>query len=183
MKQYQKLLCLVTAMLLALPGFMGCGAAETETTAAAAADTAPETETAVETTRAETKDNLPEIDLGGITVPILYRGCPADVIEIYAEELTGEPVSDAIYNRNLSVCERLNIQFDFSYIFSNTHNFSSFCVSIEKQATKKLRRLFFMPLALQPSAAESGPVWIWHACRSFAVYRLLQELQQGRHIR
>ncbi len=124
MKQHSKLFCLVMAMLLALPGFAGCGDAETETTAAVVTETAPETEEVIETTRAETKDNLPEIDLGGITVPILYRGCPADVIEVFAEELTGEPVSDAIYNRNLSVCERLNFQFDF--IPNGTHTAAEF---------------------------------------------------------
>ena len=124
MKQYSKRICLVMAMLLALPGFAGCGDAETETTAAVVTETAPETEEVIETTRAETKDNLPEIDLGGITVPILYRGCPADVIEVFAEELTGEPVSDAIYNRNLSVCERLNFQFDF--IPNGTHPAAEF---------------------------------------------------------
>ncbi len=73
-----------------------------------------ETQTETETDRSQTKDNLPEgLDLGGITANILYRGCPVDVIEIYAEDLTGEPVSDAIYNRNLAVAERLNCSFHF----------------------------------------------------------------------
>ncbi len=124
MNHLTKNLSIIIALLCALPSFAGCGAVETETTPAAIKETAAETQADVETTRAQTKDNLPEIDLGGLTVPILYRGCPADVIEVYAEELTGEPVSDAIYNRNLSVCERLNIQFDF--IPNGTHTAAEF---------------------------------------------------------
>lgn len=125
MNHLTKTLSLIIALLCALPSLAGCGDTATETTPAAAVEeTVVETQAEAETTRAQTKDNLPEIDLGGLTVPILYRGCPADVIEVYAEELTGEPVSDAIYNRNLSVCERLNIQFDF--IPNGTHTAAEF---------------------------------------------------------
>ena len=125
MNHLTKNLSLIIALLCALPSLAGCGDTATETTPAAAVEeTVVETQAEAETTRAQTKDNLPEIDLGGLTVPILYRGCPADVIEVYAEELTGEPVSDAIYNRNLSVCERLNIQFDF--IPNGTHTAAEF---------------------------------------------------------
>lgn len=64
-----------------------------------------------ETSRADVKDNLPEdLDFGGLSVPILYRG-GVDEQEILVEELTGDVVDDAIYNRNTSVSERLNIAF------------------------------------------------------------------------
>ena len=69
---------------------------------------------APETDRAHTKDSLPDdLDLGGATISILYRGCPADTIEVFAEELTGEGVSDAVYSRNLSVADRLNCTFAY----------------------------------------------------------------------
>ena len=108
---WKRILSLLLLTLL-LPG---CGAgttAETEADTAEQASEAVETET--ETTRAQTKDSLPDdLDFGGLSMPILYRGCEADIIEIYAEELTGEPVSDAVYNRNSSVAERLNIAFEY----------------------------------------------------------------------
>lgn len=103
-------------LLLAALLLTGCGNSTAETTAgetdtAAAETAAPETET----TRAQTKDSLPEdLDFGGLSMPILYRGCEADIIEILQEEeLTGEPVSDAVYNRNNSVEERLNVKFAY----------------------------------------------------------------------
>ncbi len=73
------------------------------------------TEEAAETelSRENTPDNLPsDLDFGGLSVPILYRG-GVDEQEIFVEDLTGEIVDDAIYNRNVSVSERLNIEFQY----------------------------------------------------------------------
>ncbi len=77
-------------------------------------DTVPETETEA----GLTKDDLPEdLDFGGETIAIHVRngdgGDPKgnSIMEMTVEELTGEILNDAIYNRNKAVEERLNIKF------------------------------------------------------------------------
>ncbi len=105
-----KLTCLLLALLLS-----GCGngSTVTETTSTESTPAAVE-ETPAETDRSQIKDSLPEdLDFDGLTIPIMYRGFAADVMEVYAEELTGEPVSDAVFNRNASVAERLHVAFEF----------------------------------------------------------------------
>ena len=104
------------ALLFAALLLTGCGNSTAETTAEETDTTAAETVAVeTETTRAQLKDSLPEdLDFAGLSMPILYRGCPEDVIEVLQEdELTGEPVSDAVYNRNNSVMERLNVKFEY----------------------------------------------------------------------
>ncbi len=106
---------LLAALMLSFPLLTACGESEavTETTPMETAPVA-ETETEGETDRSQVKDNLPaDLDFGGLSMPILYRGFASDTIEVFAEELTGEPVSDAVYNRNIGVQERLNVVFEY----------------------------------------------------------------------
>lgn len=64
-----------------------------------------------ETDRSQMKDSLPsDLDFSGSTVKFLLRG-GIDENELLTE-LTGDIVDDAVYNRNLSVQERLNVKFD-----------------------------------------------------------------------
>lgn len=85
--------------------------AATETTTETAV-TAQETTETSESGRASVKDNLPDdLDFGGTEVAVLYRG-GMDSDEINCE-LTGDVVADAVYTRNLAICERLNITYDF----------------------------------------------------------------------
>ncbi len=105
---------LLAALMLSFP-LTACGDSKT-VTETTPTETAPvtETETEGETDRSQVKDNLPaDLDFAGLSMPIMYRGFAADTIEVYAEELTGEPVSDAVYNRNTSVAERLNVAFEY----------------------------------------------------------------------
>lgn len=79
-------------------------------------DTAPPAETDIG--KEQIKDNLPDdLNFAGMDVSILYRG-GVDEREIYVEELIGETVDDAVYNRNLDVSNRLNVKF--SYIASGS---------------------------------------------------------------
>ena len=90
---------------------------ETETVNTAdttGADTAMETE---ETGPATDEngylcDDLPELDFGGETVNLLYWS-DVENQEFIAEELTGEVVNDAIYQRNTTVEDRLNIRYNW----------------------------------------------------------------------
>jgi len=116
----RKTAVVLLALSLLIPSLYGCAqsAAEGEETAAPVSDggisdTGAENpvEAAEEVSRADVRDNLPgDLDFGGLSVPILYRG-GVDEQEILVEELTGDVVDDAVYNRNAAVSERLNIAF------------------------------------------------------------------------
>ena len=100
------------ALLLVLPLLVSCGskndtpAATTAAAPGSAADTA-----ATEPPETEVHDDVPDLDYKGETVTFFYRtNCQN---EYFSEELNGEVVNDAIYERNAGVCERLNVKFEF----------------------------------------------------------------------
>ena len=108
MKKYITLL-LLAAMLLA-----SCGqAGETETTAApvdgetTAAETEPETEDPY-------RDTVEAEDFGGRVFNLLLRDEGSEIswsiFDAVAEEATGEGINDAIYNRNLTINEKYNVE-------------------------------------------------------------------------
>lgn len=92
-----------------VPGLAACGDAGT-------ADT-PNTDTAADTTPVETEPeklmpDLPDKDFGGHEFTILTRGqynSHWSSQDAYAEEMTGEPINDAVYNRNASIGEKYNV--------------------------------------------------------------------------
>ncbi len=103
MKKLTSLLLLI-AMLASLAA---CGA-ETSTTETTV-ETAIET---VETEPVETDipDDLPAKDFGGADFRIYTRNCcPEHQNGVYMPEQTGDVVSDAVFNRNMTVEERFNI--------------------------------------------------------------------------
>lgn len=57
-------------------------------------------------------DSLPELDFGGRKVTILGWDHYEEV-EFYADELNGDIVNDAYYQRNLGVEDRLNVKLEF----------------------------------------------------------------------
>ena len=74
---------------------------------------AAETEPA-ELTRAQTPDSLPaDLDFGGMTFNILCRTKNWFAGEMTVEELNGEVVNDAVYDRNLSVSDRLKVELNY----------------------------------------------------------------------
>ncbi len=109
---------LLLAMLLPLAS---CGKAAEETavsTETAAAETIVETETELTT-------ELPEKDWGGQVFTVLGNDNQTydqfDNFEIDVEELNGEVVNDAIYNRNLSVEQLYNVSIQ-QVLMSGTSN-------------------------------------------------------------
>ena len=114
----KKQLSLLLALLMLAPAIVSC--AETEDTASTdTSSTVSGEQTAEETVPEETEisrenmpDNLPELDFGGETVTIHSRGDDQAYLEIGVEEMTGEPVNDAVYERNAMVSERLNVQLE-----------------------------------------------------------------------
>ncbi len=94
-------LLLVLSMLAS--GLVGCGGGETETTAEAAGETTAEVET--EPVRVYLDDIGDDVKFAGEDVNIMTW---LENVE-YAEEITGEVVNDALYDRDLSVETRLNV--------------------------------------------------------------------------
>ncbi len=87
---------------------MSCGAEQDTTdTTGSHADTTVVDTTPTETTRAQIQDNLPDKDYGGRDFTILYRN--EWEYEFVSEEITGETINDAIYNRNHTVEDRFGV--------------------------------------------------------------------------
>jgi len=104
-------LLLVASMLLSTAACSEKAADETKAPAADTSANASDSETAAEeveaeTSRADLKDNLPEISFNGQE----YRAAStvSTQYEFYAEEITGEATNDAIYNRNLLIEDRFD---------------------------------------------------------------------------
>ena len=124
----KKTVSLFLALLIALSGLLtGCG--ETAEQSADEGPSSPEVsatpgaedlpEEALETEAGLTKDDLPDdLDFGGETITIHirngdnYNPTGNCIMEMTVEELNGELLNDAIFNRNVSVEERLNVKLD-----------------------------------------------------------------------
>ena len=100
---------LALALLLLLSS---CGGVTEETEAAAdtsAVETEAETGPLTEMEkRALVKDDLPDKDFGGMQFRISTK--KGTLYEIDAEELTGDLLNDALYDRNLRIEERFNVE-------------------------------------------------------------------------
>ena len=58
----------------------------------------------------ELKPDIPDMDLDGYTFRVLTRDTDHHIKEVYAMELNGEVVNDAVYSRNLNVEEKYNMK-------------------------------------------------------------------------
>ncbi|MDD4772711.1 MAG: hypothetical protein PHZ09_03810 [Eubacteriales bacterium] len=104
-------LCLLLALLI-FCGLFACsdnaGGGSAETPAQIAAETEEEIK------RENTPDDLPDgLDYEGAGVNILARTKSWFLYEMTVDELNGEVVNDAVYNRNTMVSERLNINLNY----------------------------------------------------------------------
>ncbi len=105
----QQILALLLALLLTTTA---CGTTEppAETTADTTAPLSTETEAGTET---EVQGKLPARDFGGETFTVYTRSAPDTPqfhsYEISSEEVTGDVLNDAVYNRNLAVEEKYNL--------------------------------------------------------------------------
>ena len=106
---------LLAAMLL---NFTACGGTETAETDTSAGDsTAESVETEPETLDPSEIDELPTdvTDYEGYTFTILSHDHPDTavawkVVDIYTEELNGERINDAVYERNLAMEDRFGVK-------------------------------------------------------------------------
>lgn len=71
-------------------------------------DTAENTASAGNETACETTTDLPRLDFGGAEFRTISQESTA--YDIWVEKQTGDPLNDAIYQRNLDIADRLNIK-------------------------------------------------------------------------
>lgn len=103
---------LLAALLLASATACGNNTTKTDETTGSSDTTADTNGGNTETAPTETAltDSLPDgLDFGGATYTIYAREDLEWGTEMYVDELTGEIVNDAIYNRSRNVDERLNV--------------------------------------------------------------------------
>ncbi|MBQ2546919.1 MAG: hypothetical protein II557_11575 [Clostridia bacterium] len=119
----KKILSLLLAALLILPCFLaGCSENKENSDTKAdsntpSSDPNAEVEVAEETefSRANVKDDLPDdLDYNGQELLFLARSKAWFEGEMYVEELNGETLNDAVYNRDSKVEERLNVTVNYS---------------------------------------------------------------------
>ena len=104
-------LAALLALTMLLPGLAGCAAVEKEDETPAAGTPSPENEIE-ETLPEETEgfsDGLEDTDFGGRVYTVLYRDEAEHLREITAEELTGDVINDAIFNRTAEIQQRFNM--------------------------------------------------------------------------
>lgn len=109
---------LLAALMLAEVTLVGCSEstenAETDSTSTQPSAEVTETEPEeTELTRENTPDDLPELDYEGQRVLVLARNKAWFNGEMYVEELNGEVVNDTVYDRDISVEDRLNVVIDY----------------------------------------------------------------------
>ena len=121
----KKLLVLLLTALLLATSCGNAGTAETETTPTA--DTSP-----VETETAETEipDGLPEMDLEGYTYRMSINGNDERRAQTYVEELNGEIINDAVYNKMIAVEERFNTEITMAELINTDDKLESIKNSI-----------------------------------------------------
>ncbi len=136
---------LIIALLLAamlLPSLASCGESNTttETTPTTSGDTQT-TNTKKETTDEESRnaidDELPDSDFGGKEFIVLGSAAVSNPIEdfrgfVIADELTGEIVNDAVYNRNLTISDRFNAVIGYE---APGNGYDDTCSYIQKAVT------------------------------------------------
>ena len=102
------LLAIILLSLAACGAEKPAGPAETQ-----AAETTMAAETTEETTAGPT-EVLPDVDYGGYEIRMFMRCVDVNynwIADMYAEELNGDVLNDAVYKRNLKVSERLGVNF------------------------------------------------------------------------
>lgn len=120
---FRKNFSLALALLLVLMSASCDNTSKPDAEAAEATVTTAPEETTSNDPRKNAKDDLPELDFNGTTIRVLSRGGDYDTkIEFNIEEATGEIVEDAVFNRNKSVEERLNVVIENIVTDNTRHN-------------------------------------------------------------
>ena len=108
-----RIVSLMLALLISASA-ISCGStSDQDTDTSADAQTSAPEDTTADDPRKNAKDDLPELDYKGETIRVLSRGGDYDTnIEFNVDEESGDVISDAVYNRNAMVEERLNLKIE-----------------------------------------------------------------------
>ena len=148
-----------------------------------------ETQETVDARWAEIKPNLPEADFEGYEFNVLVRSsdrihwAPWEARDIYTEEITGEPINDAVFRRNSEIESQYNIviketkQVDHSGVLRNSisagdDNFDLFYSSFNA-ITSVAAQGFFHDLLQMPYIDLDAPWWDQNAKESLSVSNML----------
>lgn len=111
----KKLLALFLAALMTAPAFLSCSDSgtneENAETAASAPSAVSEENTAAEETEPSIYDDVPTGDFDGHEFRMLNVVSNYAYVLLTAEELMGETINDAVFNRNALVGDTLNVTF------------------------------------------------------------------------
>ena len=111
----KKLLVLLLAALMTAPAFLSCSDSgtneENAETAASAPSAVSEENTAAEETEPSIYDDVPTGDFDGHEFRMLNVVSNYAYVLLTAEELMGETINDAVFNRNALVGDTLNVTF------------------------------------------------------------------------
>lgn len=105
MRNTCKTIALLLLSILFCIGSCSCSSDNTAEDAPVTAESLP----AADTSPSPFTDDLPQLDFEGNTVDICAWGYADAAGELYSEALDGEIVNDAVYNRNITVENRLNL--------------------------------------------------------------------------
>ena len=119
--------------------------------AAEAVDPEPETEAF--------SDGLEDRDFGGRIYTVLYRDEAEHLREITAEELTGDVINDAIYNRTADVQQRFNVTLGLLPVSEGNLN-NTFTNAVS--AGDRSFDVGFQHMILTASLAASGVTMNWY---------------------
>ena len=161
------------AALLSCAAFMSCG--ETADAGQPSATAAQDGQLS-ESTETEPVDiydpGLPEADYGGETFTFHIRGTGEpgfwDVADVWAEDLNGEALNDAIYSRNSFIEEKYNVKIEQSYDGDAGRSSGDY-----QSKVKKL---------IQAGEPIDALIGSGYAVGSFAVNGMLDELGQINYI-
>lgn len=132
--QSKKIIAFLLAALMLLPAASACakedaGTPGGDTTAAdAATTTAVETESPYDE-KGYLKDSLPDLNFGDYQFNILSWNS-GYTNDFFVDQVTGDMISDAVYERNAVVEDRLHVKISTEFINGDNKNQSSFVQSV-----------------------------------------------------
>ena len=107
-------------LLLLTPGLLSCGEKGGQEQTAAVTDTDTDTMAETDTETQRLKPDLPVQDYDGYTFSAVHWKISDDwksrlVNDFYVDELNGDALNDAVYNRNALIADTYNIQYHLEY--------------------------------------------------------------------
>ncbi len=154
----------ISSLLLAALLLTACSEAAMNTDTTATTDTADNTQnTAVaETTETGPQLEVPSDSLGGYAFRVLTRDTDHHIKEVYATELNGEVVNDAVYTRNLRVEDAYDVKLEAVEITEDPEPTMSDYFRKTVQAGEDAFDLALMHTVYAGSMSLEGMARNWH---------------------